>query len=114
MHRGIRTFKKDIDFSTDQEIRSSGLGRNPTLHKERNLLITARYYFYNALHNYTYIDAVKAVARDMFLSNETVCKILEEHTREIREMKERKTNAAELAATYTQYNWKTPKQLGSF
>ena len=101
--RGQRIFNELIrDTSLSGTARR---GRNASLLGLRNDCLLARYYYYGHYRNKCYEDIIRLLVSEFFLSGTTITTLIQAHTTELYQLKQRKPTIYSFQIRWPHMRW---------
>ena len=104
-NRGIRTLFNDM---ISVPVSKAGVGRDSRLNNLRNECLIHRYIFVYQTTRWNYQLLVRAIAKEFFLSPETVKEIITDNDDFFKKTREGNHSPAILKEKYPHINWETP------
>ena len=101
--RGVKSF--DAIVGSDLPKSGKGKGRNKDLLKLRDHVLLCRYYYYAKLLHMRYDLVLLELSKELFLSMDTIPRIVEREIGQIKKMTDKKITVVGLEQMYPNWNW---------
>jgi hypothetical protein len=109
--RGAETFNNL--FNEEIAIEEKKKGRDQELLDLRDEFMYHRYYYYQAFRGMKFMEAVVAALKeDVFLSEETIPRVIDKYTVEIRRLINAKPEIGYFRKKWPNFDWSVEKQKG--
>ena len=105
MANAIRGKKVNNAFIIKPLSRRKVTGRNPVLIERRNLHLLYRFVYYRNNIRNSFAWMIKQLAREFYLSEYTVGKIIQNHAEELHRIRMEKPSAKALRRKYPFFDW---------